>query len=288
MRLGLIQQMISSCSYLLSKVDSQYSSGKSYKLYWNKLYNLYRSLGDAYWVSGNVMKSREILERSREIACLYGDQEAEVASLFNLGLCKEIIWETDEAILIYENVIALAEDTTFKRYAAQARYCLAYLYSCLDNLEKSKFYLDQIWIELSLVRIGIRSTGFRLYTVGFVCCYLKEFDKSLEMYNRAIEYADKGGFIQLKAISLTGLAILRRTQGEIEESLCILAEAIDLSHHVDVSHFCADAYYQLGLTYKLANNDVMADKSFEKAIYIFMKMEAPNQVEKVRQSMLSS
>ncbi len=275
MRLGLIQQMIGSCSYLLDKGDNQHSFNK-----------LYRALGDAYWAVGNVHQAFDILEKSRDIANFYGDKETEVASLFDLGLCKEMLWETDEAISIYKSVICLAENTMYERYATQSRYCLAYLYSCRHNPEKSRFYIEQVWEELTTTRVGIRSTGYRLYTLGFVSCYLGEFTKSIDMYNRAIEYSEKGGFVQLKAISLTGLAILFRMQGKIENSISINSEAIELLQHVGASAFCAEAYYQLGLTYKIISKNLIANENFQKAIDIFIKMEAPNQVEKVRGSMV--
>jgi tetratricopeptide (TPR) repeat protein len=275
-RLGLIQQMINSCSYLIDKSNNQPDQTK-----------LYTALGDAYWAIGNVLKASEVFEISRDMAILDSDKDAEVGSLFNLGLCKEMLWETDEAISIYESVISLAENTSYKRYAAQAQYCLSHLYSCLHNTEKAKFYIEQVWQELTITRIGTRSTGYRLHTLGFVSCYLGDFEKSFEMYSRSIEYADKGGFVQLKALSFTGMAVLFRMKGEIEKSIAINCQAIDLLQHVGAKSFCANAYYQLGLTYNLVNENLTANENFQRAIDIFNEMEAPNQVEKVRRSMLS-
>jgi tetratricopeptide (TPR) repeat protein len=284
-RLGLVQQVISSCSYLLNKVDNQQSSHECTR-FLGDAYRLVQVLGDAYWIIGNIWQALEQYEKSISMSSLNGDKQIEVASLFNLGLCKEALWEVDDAIEIYDSVILLAENTQYHRHAAQARYSLAYLYSCLDNSERARFYSEKAWEELSTVRVGVRSAGYRLYVLGFVFCYLENFSRSFEMYNKAIEYAEESKFIQLKAISLAGFSILYRTQKRIEESLLTHAEAIELLNHIGAKHSCAEAYYQLGLTYQTINENLRANENFQKAINVFSEIKAPKQVDKVKRSMI--
>jgi pentatricopeptide repeat protein len=46
----------------------------------------------------------------------------------------------------------------------------------------------------------------------------------------------------------------------------------------------AEAYYQLGLTYQKMVEALNSQGNFDNAIRLFSKMEAPKQVEKMRQS----
>ncbi|MBW4517884.1 MAG: tetratricopeptide repeat protein [Timaviella obliquedivisa GSE-PSE-MK23-08B] len=275
-RLGLLQQIISSCSYLVDRINNEHSVNR-----------LYAALGDAYWMVGNALKALESHEKSRKIASLHNHKELEIVALLDLGLCKEDLWEVEEAIGLYKDVILLSENTDYKRHAAQARYCLARLYSYLDSLEEAKFYIDQVWQDFPKIRLGIRSTGYRLYTLGFVSYYLGDTEKSLEMYGRAIEYAEQGKFVQLKAISLIGLAILYREQGKVSNSLSIHAEAIELLRSVGAKHNCAEAYYQLGLTYKAMDRNEMVDENLQKSIQLFIEIEAPKQAERVSRSLVA-
>ena len=274
-RLGLMQQVISSSSYLVSQISNEYSV--------NRLYSV---LGDAFWMLGNTLEALESHKKSREIASFHNYRELEVIALLDLGLCKEDLWEVEEAISLYREVILLSEETEYKRHAVQARYCLAHLYSYMDSLDKSRFYIAQVWEELSKVKLGIRSTGYRLYALGFVSNYLGDTEKSLGMYNRAITYAEQGRFGQLKGISLVGLAILYRGQGDMANALSKHIEALDLLCKVGAKRSCAEAYYQLGLTYQAMNEATMSYENFQKAIHYFNEMKAPKQVERVRQSML--
>jgi tetratricopeptide (TPR) repeat protein len=254
----------------------------------HSLNRLYSALGDAHWVVGNSLKAIESHQKARELASLYNHKELEINALLDLGLCKEDLWEVEEAIYFYREVILLSENTVYKRYASQAKYCLARLYSDLDSSTDTEFYVNQVWEELPEVRVGIRSTGWRLYALGAVSHYLGNIEKAFEMYGRAIQYAEKGKFTQLKAISLVGLAILYRKQGNITESLSTHTEALELLCKSGAKRHCAEAYYQLGLTYKSMSEHDKAHEEFQKSIQLFTEMPAPKQVERVRRSMEGS
>ncbi|MBD0343466.1 MAG: tetratricopeptide repeat protein, partial [Coleofasciculus sp. Co-bin14] len=81
------------------------------------------------------------------------------------------------------------------------------------------------------------------------------------------------------------LAQLYREQGEFETALLNHAEAIKLLDKIGAKCDLAEAYYQLGLTYQKMGEAQKSHKNFDKAIQLFSAMEAPKQVEKVRQAM---
>ena len=95
-------------------------------------------------------------------------------------------------------------------------------------MEKATFYTEKSLEDFLTVSLGVRSTGYRLYALGYALNYLGDREQALEFYKRSITYAEQGNFIQLKAITLIGLAILCRDQKQFEKSLKKNIEAIEL------------------------------------------------------------
>jgi hypothetical protein len=51
--------------------------------------------------------------------------------------------------------------------------------------------------------------------------------------------------------------------------------------------YLGEVLYQLGLTYQAIGKAEQSQENFQKAILLFSEMEAPKQIERVRQSMRS-
>jgi tetratricopeptide (TPR) repeat protein len=273
-RLGLMQQIISSSRNLINCIGNQCS-----------LIKLYITLGDACWMTGNLLEAIESHENAKSLSINLNQKESRIIALLDIGLCKEDLWEVEEAIDCYKDVILSCDEMKYQRFSAQSKYCLAHLYSHLDCPEEARFYIQEVYKELSEIKLGIRSTGYRLYCLGFVLNYLGDVEKAHEMYLRAIEYAERGKFTQLKALSLIGLGIFYRGQNDLLKAISNHLEGMDLLCQVGARRNCAEGYYQLGLTYQTMSDFEKSFTYFQKAIQLFSEMGAPKQVERVRQSM---
>jgi len=270
-RLGLLQPMKLAITKIINKVTPCYA-----------LIQLHNILGDIYWLTGKIKNSIESHDQSRIIAANFqrGDK-FEIVSFLNIGLCQIELGEIQKAIALFEQVISMAEDTEHHRYVAESYFCLAFLKSCLDLKHESLKLADK---SSDTEDATIWTLGYRLWFLGQTYKNLKLFDKSFEMYREAIQFAEKTHFTQVRAKALYGLAELYRIQGELTTALSHHLEAIELLDKIGAKCDLAEAYYQLALTYQKMSQIDKSQEYFDNAIKLFEEMEAPKQVEKVRQA----
>ncbi|MEY3866705.1 MAG: hypothetical protein RLZZ338_596, partial [Cyanobacteriota bacterium] len=271
-RLGLLQQMKLAIIQIINKVNPGYG-----------LSRLHNILGDIYWLTGKIKNSIESHDQSKIIAAKFEVRSLEIESFFNIGLCQMELWEIEKGITLFEEVISMAEKTDYHRYAVTSYYCLAFLKSCLDL--KSEFLeLPQKISSTFTEDITAWDFGYRLLFSGQTYKNLKLFEKSFEMYREAIQFAEKSHYTQVRAKALSGLAELYRIQGELTTALTHHLEAIELLDKIGAKCDLAEAYYQLALTYQKMSEIDKSQEYFDHAIKLFTEMEAPKQVEKVRQA----
>ncbi|MFB2878148.1 tetratricopeptide repeat protein [Floridanema aerugineum] len=294
-RLGIYRPMLLAISQVIEKVEDKYCLAK--------LYNL---MGDLVWLNGNIKKAIDYHEKSGCIAKAYLetiDQKdsniinnckiLSIVYLFNRGICKGEIGELHQAIEDIEQANLIAKENNLHGYQIRAWSKLASLYSSLGlNLyskinyrKKVEELVELVNQEISTKSLGIRSQGYRLFHLGIAYKSLGKFVFSMETYQKAIKYAEQINFIQLKGIALFGIAELYREQGDFTTALSHHTESIELLEKIGAKCDLAEAYYQLALTYQKMGDTEKSQPKFQQAIRLFTEMEAPKQVEKVRQAM---
>ena len=72
--------------------------------------------------------------------------------------------------------------------------------------------------------------------------------------------------------------------GEFHESLDLIGQSIALCEEMGTNFLLAESYVQLGLTYQTMGEHDQAKESKAKAIDLFEQMEAPKQIERVKQA----
>ena len=282
-RLGLLQEMIFAVNYIINNV----SSGEN-------LTRLYNSLGNLYWITGSLNLSIKYHEKCYNSAVNLEIKELEIISLSNIGLCQIEAGELEKALLLFEkvnslsgctNLITLPTSVYRRVYEMQicSWFCLALIYSHLGFGKKARLLIKNVCSEFSF-ELGARGAGYRLIFLGQAYKNLGENEKSSEMYHNALSFAEENYYTQIKAKALYGLAELYRIQGNFETALSHHLESIELLDKIGAKCDLAEAYYQLGLTYQTIGNTADSQENFNKAIQLFDKMEAPNQIEKVRQA----
>ncbi len=276
-RLGLTQQIILAMSQIVDSMPIGFNLSLFYNI-----------LGDLYKTTGKLKKAIYCHKKSGEIAKELNIIKLELVSLVNLGLCNLALWEIDSSIELFENgnlpYYRISTNVDVERFTGVAFSVLAFLYSISDNYEKARSFADQAYESLEKVKLGIRGTAYRLYFLGEAFKSLGEQEKALEMYQRTISFSRKSYFNQLIGITLTRLAEIKREQGEFSSAIQIHLESIENLDRIGAAFELAEAYYQLGLTYQARGDDEKKETSFQKAIQLFIKVEAPKQVDRVERS----
>ncbi len=276
-RMGLLQPVINAITKVLPHVEQ----GRA------ELNNI---LGDVYWITGRIheaiacqeqtLKDAESLEKET-----YYFKMLIVDAHLSIGLYCIDLWELPQAAQQFEEVIALASETAHQAWADKALVGLALVRSYEGDRTALKFAnsLYEKFTDSPADQHG-RSAYF-LQLLGQTFDSLGEFEKAQILYARAIEFAEAGHYVQVKAKALTGLAVLQRQQGNYEVSLALHDRAIALCETIGAQCDLAEAYFQCSQSISEAVEQLVeVDQSldyFERAIALFSEIRAPQQVARV-------
>ncbi|MBW4490205.1 MAG: tetratricopeptide repeat protein [Trichocoleus desertorum ATA4-8-CV12] len=295
-RMGLLQPLLAAITQVICNVHSD-----------RNLSELYNIWGDLHWITGRIHQAIACQETTMTLAHqalqslptapqtpaekhqLYYFKMLEVDSLLSIGLYKIDLWELADAARLFQQVIALAQNTEHHRWAEKATVCLALVNSYL-NLPTASFALAELIYHSLLTEQLVEQTGRFAYFIqilGQTYVNLGDFEKASALYQMALNFSETGGYTQIKAKTLNGLAEINRQQSAFDSALNHHAEAIALLEQIGAKCDLAEAYFQLGLTHQTMNNIVSSQTNFDRAIQLFTEMQAPQQVIKVQQAQRS-
>ncbi len=286
-RFGLLQPMIYSINSIISKVKNNHV-----------LSEMYNYLGDLYWLTGGINKAIEFHSLSFKAAectllsinlspSIYlNAKRLKTWCLINTGLCKIDLWELEEAVNIFLEIEFMCNhrdlETGLYENEKDYLYCLAFLNSCLGFKDIAMSYAKQSEVVIYKIDYSFWSQGYSLLFMGLTYKNLGEFDKSFEMFRQALAFAEKSHYTQVKAKALSGMAELYREQSDFTTALSHHSESIALLDKIGAKCDLAEANYQFALTYQKMGDAEKSQTAFQEAIRLFTEMEAPKQVEKVR------
>lgn len=295
-RLGLLQQSINLINSILDKISYGYS-----------LSRLYNILGDLYWLTGNIKNginchemSGIVANRSMENFEFQGSSKQVIFwlkrllrySIFNRALCKIDLWELEESLFLLNNLSEFhQQNRSYENGFYEGEYepilswcCIAFLMSYNGGTEKAYNLAEQAYYLKNRNKLDTWGKGYSLLFLGLTYKQLNKIPKAFEMYSQALSFAEESHYTQVRAKALSGLAELYRIQGELTTALSHHLEAIELLDKIGAKCDLAEAYYQLALTYQKMSQIDKSQEYFDHAIKLFTEMEAPKQVEKVRQA----
>ncbi len=292
-RLGLYHQMASIITQILNSVKSN-----------EKRSILYDNLGDVYIAIGNISEAFKCNEELGKIGDYYSLRSVKTNSLIRTALCKIKLWELEQALELIERARVLNRNSEHESIPEMIRFYfanyegrsiiidfyLAFLKSSLDFSELRKDILQfaeatEIKLLTSTDLISSRNKGYGFVLLGATYRNLECFDKASQIYSIALSFAKESHYIQVEAMALNGLAELNRKQKNIDESIKLHLDSLEIFRRINSKCELADAHYQVGITYQSIGDIDKCNENFQEAIRIFTEMEAPKQVERVRRSM---
>ncbi len=251
-RMGLIQPVLDAINYIIDRIDDD-----------TKISEIYNILGDLYWISGNVRAAIKYQQKTINLAkqaltsiknkkTFYYYRMLEVDSLLSIGLYKIDLWELSESGELFQQVINLAKNTAHHPWAEKASVCLSLVNSYLQQYPSAYLLADECYKNIT-AELNTEKTGRFAYFIqilGQTYVNLADFDKAKEMFSMALKFAEESHYTQVKAKSLNGLAEIYRVNQEFELALENQLAAIELLDKIGAKCDLAEAYFQLGLTYK--------------------------------------
>ncbi len=271
---------------------------------------IHNILGEFYLMIGDDHQAVDCYEKSKDIAYrhihevhsqeLSQDQRRTfknlyIVSFYNIGLCYLDLWEIEKAREQFKQVNSFAEDKeSFKPYIYGCQiladvYCSILLDDSLNNETRQKFYdIASSFPENSLIDFSNPwALGFLGVICGSVYMYFDEDENAHKMFTEVLTRTEQINYTQFQANALTSLAILHRKKNEFQEAILKHEKAINFLKNLGCKRDLGEAYFQLGLTYKVSGQIRESNKYFYQAIDIFNVMKAPKQVERVSKAMFS-
>ena len=277
-RLGLFQEIIIVSIEVTNKLSPGYS-----------VTHLYEVIAIGYESLGDIKKAIEYAVKFKKLAQKYSFYELEADAIKLIGRCQMYLGEIDKAVNDFEEAKVIYENQYLHRNTMISSCYLAFLKTLIDpKINKSIVYklIEESCIGFLRTDLSIWRKGYGVLYVGLAYKNMREFEKALEMYYKAIEYSKDSNFTQLKGMALYNLAEVYREQSKFETALSHHEESIQLLEKIGAKCDLAEAYYQRGLTHQAMGNSSNSLADFQEAIRLYEDMEAPKQVEKVRQAMI--
>jgi tetratricopeptide (TPR) repeat protein len=287
-RLGLLQKLIELIGNIIDRVALGYS-----------LVCLYNILGDAYWLIGKLHDAIQCHKNCQETALnvinsnsiliqksLVRTKNGYIVSFLNLGLCYIDLLRYEKALNSFETLRDLCKDPECKpHHRVSWRYCLAFLNSYHqedENRRRALSLLNESFFVVQNTDLNAWNIGYRFLFSGLTYKKLGDIQKSFEMFNETIQYAEEVNYPQVKARALTGLGELHRIQGDFAKAIPLHQESIALLDEIRAKCDLAEAYFQCALTYQEMGETENSNENFEAALQLFREIDAPKQIERVQ------
>lgn len=272
-RLGLLQHPIHILNTLVNQVIHDEALAK-----------LTNILGDLYWLAGKPSDAIQCHQKSKAFALSSNLERYYRIAIFNTAVCQIDLWEISQAIESFEIISAFGNPVREATDIAYAWCCLAFLYSHKAETEKAVSFVQKFLHSLpEIAEADEAAMGYGLFYLGRTYNNLGETGQAFEMYQRAIAHAEESHFIQIKAKSLTGLAELYRQKKRFQKASSCHTESLNLLNKIGAQSDLAEAYLQSGLTYKMMGQAAKSEECRHRAIQLFTAMQAPKQLERVKQ-----
>ncbi|MEM9949251.1 MAG: AAA family ATPase [Cyanobacteria bacterium P01_D01_bin.36] len=307
-RMGLLRPAIDAITQVLPKVTAKRS----------ELNNI---LGDVYWITGDIHGAiacqQQTLSATAEVSqqaeisqhkakqqtkatdsskcsrmgstekVIYYRKMLTVDAHLSIGLYCVDLWELDRAAKEFEQVIALAAGSAHQAWANKATVGLALVEANLGNTKTATELANSVCAQFTAGTDDEHGRyAYFLQLLAQVFERLGELGKATQLYERAIASAEAGHYVQVKAKTLTGLAVLKRHGGDVEGAIALHKKSVALCETIGATCDLAEAYFQLGLTAtkqgkKSDSENLSQTAYFERAIKLFSSIPAPHQVERI-------
>jgi tetratricopeptide (TPR) repeat protein len=288
-RVGLLQQSISAINLIISNLNDDYTS--------IRLWNI---MGTFYWILGHVNEAIELQIKVQKVLTvslantplslidknlLWKLKIIESSTFINLTVCMIDLWELEESMYFCLRAKELSEKSGYKKHIGNSLFLLAFLSSHFGRHKEAILLAEESESFEELTEWG---QGNQFLFLGQTYKNLNQLKRARESYTVALSHARSSQYIQVEGKALCGLSEIERIQQNFKKSLLYNAEAVKMLEKIGAKCDLAEAYYQLGMTYRLIDQEDESKEAFQEAIRLFDEIRAPKQVDRVRQSMQNS
>ena len=255
-------------------------------------------LGDIYWITGEINQAIEcqqgaIATAQQHLATLdltdnttdtlnyYYLQMLNIDSRLSLGLYAMDLWELQEAATTFETVITLGKNTRHQAWADKATVALALTYACQKQIAQAQKLADSCLTRFTHQNQTSGRLAYFIQLLGQTYGQLGQIDQAEALYQQALDFAEAGHYLQVKAKALTGLATVACQQQQMDKALIYHTQSIELFDSIGAKCDLANAYVELGHSHIALNKPHIAHQNWKQALALYSDIHAHKQVARV-------
>ncbi|BAU42687.1 hypothetical protein [Leptolyngbya sp. O-77] len=266
---------------------------------------LYGILGAVYYYSSdNIHEAVRSCQKARAIAqsvlqtlpdadphandTAFKLRLVEINALLTIGICQIALGEYEAGMAAHRQVEQLCQPLGDDRYRRSVLFYIAYLNLRLGNWKLARTLADELYEAVNQLgdhQMPSWVTEYRLFFLGLTYRELGEIRRSRQLYRRVLDFGERSAYGQATSKALYGDAALDTEEGHYDQAVAKHQASIQYLRDVGAKYDLAEAYYQQGLTYRAMGEKLRSEESFQAAIALFERMDAPKQVAKVQRAM---
>lgn len=250
---------------------------------------IYAILGDVYSIVGRCSNAIYNYNNSLSFVNFVNKSGFEVDVMGALAIIYMKIGDYEESIKLLKEVIPHAEkiNNEGRKFLAYIHSSLSLAYHYAKEGKNSALHLDyainfQTYLEETNYT-WIKSYG--LYNLGRSLNTHGHLNEAREIYNKLYKYSKQSSHLQAMGFFLNGTGEIFLKENRVEQAIEEHEKARQIFSQIGANFDVAETYYYLGLSYQRLGVSESSQANFDEAIRLFEEMEAPKQVEKVRQAM---
>ncbi|MEM8610506.1 MAG: NB-ARC domain-containing protein [Cyanobacteria bacterium P01_H01_bin.105] len=251
-------------------------------------------LGDIYWITGEIDQAIEcqqdaISTTQQQLAITdntnernhYYLQMLNIDSRLSLGLYAMDLWELEHAKAAFNTVIGLGQDTPHQAWADKAAIALALTYAYQQQPEQAHTLANQCLSRFAHQSPKSGRLAYFIQLLGQTYSQLEDIKQAETLHQQSLAFAETGHYLQVKAKSLTGLAIVARKRQQIEVALDYHAQSIALFESIGAKCDLANAYVELGHSHMSLKQPKVAHEHWYQALALYSDVHADKQIGRV-------
>jgi signal transduction histidine kinase len=184
--------------------------------------------GNAYFSLGDMDEAIEALKVAREMAKTNADQYLLINATTDLGVVTRVAGETDSAMVLYKEALALINDGDYKDEKAHLLTSIAILYANTGHLDEARDYADQS-VEAAKESLDMDMIMYATSQAGAIYNLLGNKEKGLQLTHEALANARKMNLPRYEIKTLGHLIDLHLKDGNKDSVTYYLKHGEELS-----------------------------------------------------------
>ncbi|MEH2140171.1 tetratricopeptide repeat protein [Nostoc sp.] len=190
---------------------------------------------------------KQALKHSQKVlaVCPSEDKIQKAATLHQLGTLKVSSGEIEQAIILYEQSLAIKEEIGDVYGKAATLNNLGILKVSSGEIEQAIALFEQ---SLAIKEeIGdVYGKGTTLNNLGHIKASSGEIEQAIALFEQSLALTEKVGNVQGKATTLNNLGHLKAIRGQIEQAIAFFEQSFTLSEQIGDIQGMAGALHNLG------------------------------------------